>query len=409
MVGVERDPGHAAFVASYHPPLADPDVPRPVLQCPGKAEALFRSTVGAVRRRLRGSRLAYLDSHFPWARSGFRYSDALAVHEARPDTVFFSMYRMTDPFPATVYPLAEFPRLAPVFGVTDAYAVFLSFAAGLLGLPSADGSGPGPVDGLDISGVLRRQRIRLHVTLYPGGGLVATEASLARASAVVARADQTFSFVPEVLARHPEVVWIDPAVIDTGFYVRRPPDVKGHPLRILFAADAVPRKGLAVAFAMQRILDTELAVELHVAGPNEHWSGGAGRNTRFHGWCEREELRALHAHCPIFVSPVRPGRAEEGEVGMVDGFPTTAAAEAMSSGCLLISANPAADHRVLRPGVDYIECPATPEAFAEAVRSVVADPERSAAIAESGSTRVRERMSARFGARERLRLMGFAS
>ncbi len=61
----------------------------------------------------RGRRLAYVDSHFPWERSGFRYADALALHEARPDTLFFSMYEMRDPFPAPVLPLAEFPRLAP--------------------------------------------------------------------------------------------------------------------------------------------------------------------------------------------------------------------------------------------------------------------------------------------------------
>jgi glycosyltransferase involved in cell wall biosynthesis len=356
---------------------------------------------------VKGKRLAYLDSHFPWARSGFRYADALALHDARPDTLFFSMYELTDPFPARVYPLADFARLAPVHGITDAYAVFLSFATGLLGLPGSDDGKPGPVDGLDISAVLRRERIRLHVTLYPGGGLVTTEQSLARAGRLIEAADQVFSYVPEVLERYPEVVPIELALTDTDFYVYRLPDFTRRPLAVLFAADAPPRKGLAVALDMQRMLDASIDLELHLAGPHERWRDRDGRKTVVHGWCEREELRDLHANCPIFISPVRAGTAEEGEAGMIDGFPTGAAAEAMSSGCLLVSANPGNDHRVLRPGVDYVECAATPEAFADAVFHAATNPEWAATIARSGARRVRERMSVRSGATERLRLMGF--
>jgi glycosyltransferase involved in cell wall biosynthesis len=78
----------------------------------------------------------------------------------------------------------------------------------------------------------------------------------------------------------------------------------------------------------------------------------------------------------------------------------------MSSGCLLITSNPEGDHRIMRPDVDLLERPAEPQAFADAVRWAVDHPERAAAIAASGAARVRERMDARHGARQRLALMG---
>ena len=48
---------------------------------------------------------------------------------------------------------------------------------------------------------------------------------------------------------------------------------------------------------------------------------------------------------------------------MVDGFPTVAATDAMSSGCLLVSANPGRDYRILEPGIHYAECEPEPGAI----------------------------------------------
>jgi glycosyltransferase involved in cell wall biosynthesis len=396
---------HDVFVAQYRVPLADPRARRPQLCRPGPVEGRFNRLLGGLRRRVRGRRLAYLDSHFPWARSGFRYADALTLHEVRPDTVFFSMYETTDPFPAPVLPLAEFSRLAPRLGVTDAYGVFLNFTAGLLGV-SADSAGdPGPTDGLDISDVLRREKIRMHVCLYPGGGLVLTEESLRRVGDLVVAADQVFSYVPEVLERYPGVLSIDQAIIDTEFYSYREANFRERPVQILFVADAIPRKGLDVALTMERLLADSEDIHLHVVGPHDA-PADTGRRATFHGWLEREQLAQLHARCPIFVSPVRRGRADEGDAGMVDGFPTAAASEAMSSGVLLISANPASDHRALRPGIDYIESAASAACFADAVRFALSYPDQAAAIAASGAIRVRERMSVKAGVRQRLQLMG---
>jgi glycosyltransferase involved in cell wall biosynthesis len=389
---------NAAFAREYGAPVADPDAPVPVLRWPRRGEGRLGELRGLARRRTRGRRLAYVDSHFPWRRSGFRYGDALALLDARPDTVFFSMYETTDPFPKRVLPLADFPRLAPALGITDVYGVFLDFTAGLLGVPRPAGQGTSPIDGIDLSGVLRRHGIRLHANLYPGGGLVRTEASLARAGAVVRAAHQVFSYVPEVLERFPEVTPLLPALVDCGFYAHEAPDLTRRPAEVLFVAAAKQRKGLDVALAMQAHLD----VRVHVVGPHDPAADPAAV---FHGRLDRDELRALHHRVPIFVSPVRAEQPGEGDGGIVDGFPTTAAAEAMSSGCLLVSANPGNDHRVLRPGVDYLERPATPEAFAAAVRWAFEHPAEAAAIAASGSARVHERMDIRQDARRRLRLM----
>ncbi len=399
---------HSEFVAQYDVPVLAPDAPRPTLQWSRRGEGRARSIVGRLRRGQRGRRLAYVDSHFPWRRSGFRYSDALALLEARPDTVFFSMYEMRDAFPAPVLPLAQFPRLAPSLGVTDVYGVFLDFMAGVLGLRRESLAPPGPIEGLDLSGVLHTEGMRTYVGLYPGGGFTVTDAGLAEARRLVSAADQVFSWSPAALERLPEVRAIEPAIIDTAFYAWTPRDFRARPLQLLFAADAKPRKGLEVALAAVRELAGE-PVHLHVAGPHAPPASPDLRVT-YHGWLEPGALRDLHARCHAFLSPVALERQDDpaGDGGVTDGFPTAAAAEATSSGCLLISANPDGDDRVMRAGVDHLEPAATPDAFAAAIGRVLADPAAAAAVAESGARRVRERLDVKVGAAARLALMGLA-
>ena len=399
---------HADFVAQYRVPLTRADQPRPELVWSRPGEGRLRGLAGATRRRTRGRRLAYLDSHFPWQRSGFRYADALALHELRPDTVFFSMYELSDPFPAPVLPLAEFPRLAPSLGITDVYGVFLGFMAGILGLDRHTPHEPDVIEGLDLSAFLVREGIRAHAGLYPGGGFVATEAGFERSRRLVAAAETVFTWSPAALAHVDGMVEIAPSIIDTDFYAPSSRDFSQRPLQLLFAADSKPRKGLAVALAAMAALDSE-PVHLHVVGPHDpaDW-GRAPERVTFHGWCSREQLRALHHRCHVFLSPVsaeRPGDAE-GDGGITDGFPTASAAEAASSGLLLVSANPDADHRHLRPGVDYVETEATSESVAAAVGEALADPETADVRSRAGAARVRERLCVRRGTAERLSLMG---
>jgi glycosyltransferase involved in cell wall biosynthesis len=399
---------HSEFVARYEVPVLVPGAPRPALQWSRRGEGRARALLGRARRARHGKRLAYIDSHFPWRRSGFRYADALALLHARPDTVFFSMYEMREPFPAPVLPLAQFPRLAPSLGVTDVYGVFLDFMAGVVGLRRDAAGPPAAIEGLDLSGVVRGEGMRVHAGLHPGGGFTVTPAGLAEARRLVEATDQVFSWAPAVLEHVPEVKAIEPAIIDTAFYAATVRDFGARPLQLLFVADAKPRKGLDVALAAMRELAGE-PLHLHVVGPHAPPASPDPRVT-YHGWLDPHALRELHARCDAFLSPVRHERPDDpaGDGGVTDGFPTAAAAEAASSGCLLISANPDGDRRVMRPGVDHLEPAATADAFASAIVGVLADPGAAAAVAESGARRVRERLDVRVGAAARLALMGFA-
>jgi glycosyltransferase involved in cell wall biosynthesis len=344
--------------------------------------------------------------------SGFRYYEAAAILEARPDTLFFSTYEMTDPFPVPVYPLADFPEIALREGITDAYGVFLWFLAGLVGLgPSRDGSAPHPMEGPDILDVLAAQGIRLHGSLLPGGGFLATEEGFQWASEVIERLDTTFSFMDDVLSRFPSVVRVPAAFTETRFYAASSDRWrKLDPLVCLFAADAPPRKGFDVALATFSNLGA--GFHLHAVGPHEHRHAELPPAVAtFHGWLDPSQLRDLHQHVHVFLSPVwvePPGPPGSGQ-GMTDGFPTQAAADAMSSGCLLVSANPLGDHRVFEPGVHYVECPPDAKALRDVLRRLVQDPQTMRRIAEAGSARVRERMDVRLGVSTKLARMGLPS
>ena len=276
---------HADYVSQYDVPVVDPAASRPILEWPHRGEGRVRSIAGDLRARLRGPRLAYIDAHFPWHRSGFRYADALALYRARPDTVFFSMYEMRDSFPAPVHPLAQFPRLAASMGVTDVYGVFLGFMAGMLGLRQGIGGDTGRAEGLDLSGVLSSEGIRAHVGLYPGGGFVQTEAGFAEARRLVEVADVVISWSPAVIEHVPGVAAVEPSIIDTGFYSVTARDLTARPLELLFVADAKARKGLGVALAALREL-TDQPVHLHVVGPHDRasWDRPGCRSSR---WCRR--------------------------------------------------------------------------------------------------------------------------
>jgi glycosyltransferase involved in cell wall biosynthesis len=394
----------------YRMPLGDASQSRPELtRVSGAAVRLAR-----VRRRVSGRRsrrLAVLDSTFPWKMSGFRYSEAVAILSALPDTLFFSTYEMTDPFPAPVYALADFPEIALREGITDAYGVFLWFLAGLVGLgPSRQGAAPHPMEGLDLSEILQSQDIRLHGALLPGGGFLFTDEGFQWAGEVIERLDTTFAFTPEVLARFPSVLPVPAAFTDTRFYASSA-DRWGalEPLTCLFAADAPPRKGLDVA--IEAFSSLRPGFHLHVVGPHEHRrSELAPALATFHGWLEPQRLSDLHRRVHVFVSPVssEPAGPPGSGRGMTDGFPTQAAADAMSSGCLLLSANPLGDYRVLEPGIHYVDCAPEARSLRDALQRLAGSPETMRRIAGAGSTRVRERMDVRLGVSAKLEHMGLA-
>jgi glycosyltransferase involved in cell wall biosynthesis len=402
----------ADFAKSYRLPARDPHQIRPELATPGriaKSAALARRS---LRRKDRGRRLAYLDSMFPWERSGFRYHEALSLLALRPDTLFFSLWDLTDPFPAPVHPLSEFPRRALREGITDTYGVFSLFLEGLCGLRSDDVGPPHPTEGLDISAVANEAGIRMHGTIFPGGGFTPTPDGFERARLLASRLQTTFSYVPEVLENVPGVTPVPQALTEIRFYAQTAERwERPRPLLCLFAGDAPPRKGADVALSAIAELEPS-EFHLHVVGPHEHRRDEFPPElVTFHGWLSPAQLRDLHRRVHVFLSPVsaEPAGPPGSYRGVTDGFPTQAAADAMSGGVLLVSANPAHDHRVLTPGTHYIDSPATPGAVREVLVGLPGDLGKARRIAQAGSDRVRAQMDVREGIAGKLKVMGLGS
>jgi glycosyltransferase involved in cell wall biosynthesis len=154
-------------------------------------------------------------------------------------------------------------------------------------------------------------------------------------------------------------------------------------------------------------------VHVHVLGPHERFAGSvAPERATFHGVLAPEQLRGLYWATDAFVAPVRPEGPDgaPGEVGLVDGFPTTAACEALAAGCALIHSNPRGDHRVLEPDVHYLEIPGRdPAALATAVRRLAADRALRDELALNGATRVREAMDVDAVVAAKLQTMGLGA
>ena len=403
-------PAHvfSAFVDDYRLPVRDRYQPWPRTDL-RKGRARTADVILGTLRRRRGGRPAYLDSTFPWERSGFRYHEALALHVLRPDTMFFSMWELTDPFPAPVHPLSEFPRLARRGGVTDVYAVFSLFLESLCGMRSPGSVPPHPMEALDLSGFMREAGIRIHGTIFPGGGFTPTPEGLERGRELIRRLDTTFSYVPEVLENLQGVTYVRQALTEVRYYEQTSGRWQHpNPLVCLFAADPNKRKGLDIAVGAFADLDPS-CFHLHVVGPHEHRRHEfSAELMTFHGWLSPERLRELHRETHVFLSPVsaEPPGPPGSFQGVTDGFPTQAAADAMSSGVLLVSANPAGDHRVLTPGEHYIEIPAEVGSFRESLLDLAADPEWAQRLAQTGSDRVRDQMDVRRGLAQKLAAMG---
>jgi glycosyltransferase involved in cell wall biosynthesis len=356
----------------------------------------------------RPRRLALLDTHFPLWLSGFRWHEAKAMLELLPDMAFFSGEATGQSWPGPVHALADFPAVAAELGITDVYCVFLNFAVSLLGLrhhPGTDKCAGIPPD-LGIAPVLWNRGIRFHTTLYPGGGLVGDiDPELLRA--VSARSETVFTNTSEVVSAVPEAIRIA-GPMGTAFYEFRPRP-RSQRFRVVFAADDRPRKGLDTALAAFALLDDRF--HLDIAGPNERYLEGVPRDRiTMHGILEQAKLRELYWSADAFVSPVRP-EGHDGppeELGLVDGFPTSTACEALASGCALISSNPRREDWIVTADEHYLEIPVQDHvALASALDQLERDRDLRDRLAERGAARVREVMDVRKVARAKVEAMGF--
>lgn len=270
------------------------------------------------------------------------------MHVQRPDTLFFATEPYTDDFPAIVHPFSQFKDLAISEQITDVYCVFLNLVLSLLGactLP--DGTHmPGSNPYLDIRSFLIERQIRLHTTLYPGGGLV--QDTRAEFLDIVARHCSTvFTNIEDILLKMESSIY-QPVVINTKWYHYTARSWAG-PIQLVFCAFNYPRKGFPLLVQAYNLLDSD-DFHLHLVGNWEDQLGCFINNRiTFHGLLAPEQLKMLYQSCHVFIN------CSTSDHMALDGFPTTAAVDAMATGCLLVTTNPRNDQLILKEGSHYIQ------------------------------------------------------
>lgn len=293
-------------------------------------------------------RLAVIDTKFPWMMSGFRYWENYYIKEQKPDTLFFAVQPHTDPFPSKVYYLNEFENIVATHGITDVYCVFLNLALSLLGENTFEkGNVPGSNSLWSIKEIIEKYSLQLHTTLYPGGGLDPNtpEEHISR----LGKSCKTiFTNINEVSSLLPDSLYI-PGIINTEFY-KMEEKQKNFPIQLIYCADRAARKDFPTLVKAFNKLNNDF--HLHIVG---NWGNELGSltnpNFTFHGSLNPLQLRQLYKQCNVFIS------CSTQDKYALDGFPTTAAAEAMATGCILISTNARKDERIFQAGKDYFEIP----------------------------------------------------
>ncbi|WP_083485001.1 glycosyltransferase [Paenibacillus ihumii] len=292
-------------------------------------------------------RLAVIDTKFPWKLSGFRYWENVQMHVQRPDTLFFATEPYSDDFPAVVHPFSRFKELAVSEKITDVYCVFLNLVLSLLGactLP--DGTHmPGSNPYLDIRSFLNERQIRLHTTLYPGGGLI-HETRQEFLDIVAGQCSTIFTNFEDVLLKIKTSIY-QPVVINTELYNYAARSWEG-PIHLVFSAFNFPRKGFPLLVQAYNRLHSD-DFHLHIVGDwEDQLALLTNKRFTFHGVMAPEQLKLMYQGCHVFIN------CSITDHMALDGFPTTAAVDAMATGCLLVTTNPRNDQLILKEGIDYI-------------------------------------------------------
>jgi glycosyltransferase involved in cell wall biosynthesis len=320
--------------------------------------------------------LAVVDTHFPTLFSGFRYWENLEFHKIDDNVLFFSVNKMNDPFPAEVHPLSD----AIKYPITDIYCVFLNHTLGLLDCALEI---PGKVN-YGLSDFIRRNEISIHSTIYAGGGYEdVTHPSQVVKGLAFLRDHQNvktvFTNLGDVQRIIPKKSYRITSLVNTSFF-EYVPRVKSKKLQLLFAAHPPctrEQKGFNFLVDAFNSLDSS-KFHLHVVGD---WKNEVKRikndNFTYYGTLFPNELKKLFYKCHVIVNPpykvkvpflrslisshtdfipIHSRFIPRGLVyASVDTFPLAVSAEAMSTGCCLISTNHRQDHVVLTPGEDYLE------------------------------------------------------
>jgi colanic acid/amylovoran biosynthesis glycosyltransferase len=227
-----------------------------------------------------------------------------------------------------------------------------------------------------------------------GGDVYALDdpASRMLKSAVVRRAAALTTMSEDMRARvvalgaEPTRTHVVPMGADLETVRRLAAGVAREPGRVLFVGRLVEKKGAAVLLRALGGLPRELGWTLDVIGDGplraELEAAADGLPVRFLGQQPRDALARAMASAEIIVVPSLPASS-----GDQDGLPV-ALLEAMGLGsCVVASRMPGIDEAVEDGVSGLLVPPADPAALADALRALLADPGRRAALGAAAAAR----------------------
>lgn len=133
------------------------------------------------------------------------------------------------------------------------------------------------------------------------------------------------------------------------------------PIQLVFCAFNYPRKGFPLLVQAYNLLNSD-DFHLHIVGDWESQLGYfINKRITFHGLLAPEQLKTLYQSCHVFIN------CSISDHMALDGFPTTAAVDAMATGCLLVTTNPRNDQLILKEGIHYIKIDANVESLLSAL------------------------------------------
>ena len=206
----------------------------------------------------------------------------------------------------------------------------------------------------------------------------------------------------------PEQILVKPNAIDTaGFPVGRLREPEAHqPYRLVCLSRIEPKKGLQYLVEAVRLLrDRDVPAELHLLGgidDSQYSKEYAGEldarikelklNGIVHceGWKTHQEIKEFFGNAHVFVAPF-----VETEYGDKDGIPT-ALLEAMAAGLPVVATAAGSIPEVVENGRDCILVPQRdPLSLANAIETLLRDPNRRRQLAQNGTDTVRNRFDVR--------------
>lgn len=303
---------------------------------------------------------------------------------------------MSDSFPAKVHPFFRLVDQIYSEKITDIYCVFLNLALSLVGnscLPNGY-TVLGSRSDLNILPVVYDRQLKLHTTIYPGGGLAPN--TPIEISNLDSYYSTIFSNVQEVLKQFPGSIYV-PGMINAEFY-RLLPKPKTPPIRLVFSAHQGLRKNFPQMAEAFNQLDE--IFHLDIVGDWENYLHLlTNDNFTFHGLLEPEEVHDIYHQAHVFIS------CSTTDFSGTDGFPTTAAGDAMSTGCLWVSSNPRRDSFVLISGIDYLEITET-RSLVDILWWIKDHFNEAMAVGINGTNKIRSRYDSKVVVSRKLEAMG---